>query len=49
MPRWVPTGVQATGLIMLVVGFGLVSLAAAFMTAGVGLLLWGVALERGGD
>ena len=49
MPRWVPTGVQLTGLIMLVVGFGLVSLAAAFMTAGVGLLLWGVALERGGD
>jgi type IV secretory pathway TrbD component len=49
MSRWVPTGVQLTGLLSLVVGFGLVSVAAAFVTAGVGLLLWGVALERGGD
>jgi len=49
MPRWVPTGVQLTGLLLLVAGFGLVSVAAAFVTAGVGLLLWGVALERGGD
>jgi len=49
MPKWVPSGLQLVGLGTLVVGFGLVSLAASFMVAGVGLVLWGVALERGGD
>lgn len=49
MPKWVPSGLQITGLVLLVVGAGLLSIVASFMVAGVGLVLWGVALERGGD
>ena len=49
MPKWVPSGLQIAGLVLMVVGAGLLSLAASFMVAGVGLVLWGVALERGGD
>lgn len=49
MPKWVPSGLQITGLVLLVVGAGLLSIMASFLVAGVGLVLWGVALERGGD
>jgi len=49
MPNWVPSGLQITGLVLLVVGAGLLSIMASFMVAGVGLVLWGMALERGGD
>ena len=44
--RLVSTGLQVSGLVSLVVGAGLASLVAAFVVAGVGLVLWGVALER---
>ena len=45
--RIVAAGLQVTGLVSLVVGAGLASLVAAFVVAGVGLVLCGVALERG--
>ena len=44
--RLVASGLQVSGLVSLVVGAGLASLVAAFVVAGVGLVLWGVALER---
>ncbi len=46
--RWVAPGLQVSGLVSLVVGAGLWSLALAFVVAGVGLVCYGVAVERGG-
>lgn len=43
------TIVQMFGALLVTVGVGLWSLPAAFIAAGVLLLLFGVALERAGD
>ena len=42
-------GLQITGLVGITIGAGLLSAALAFVVAGVGLVCYGVAVERGGD